>query len=354
MAKLLVVNIPYVGHINPTLGLVKGLVEDGHCVDYICAEEWRNKIETTGARLIPYINYSNIPTSDERTLRCYMSAYTTALMVGEKYDLIIYEMFFYLGYTLAKQLKKPVIRLFSSHALNDNVIEDMFLISSRLNHLPVISNIRRKSARLSWHTDILSLWITRKEKDRFFEIARCIPELNIVYTTKEFQDRGEEFDNRFKFVGSSITKRKEDSSSTWEFPFLEENKPLIYISMGTVYKRGAIFYKKCIRAFKNENYNVIISAGKRLNLNQIGKTPPNIKVFSSVPQLEILQKASLFITHGGMNSISEAIYYKVPMIVIPNRSDQPLNAVRVEQVGIGKKQKVQLQRENLENLLEIY
>ncbi|MEZ4726485.1 MAG: glycosyltransferase [Caldilineaceae bacterium] len=55
----------------------------------------------------------------------------------------------------------------------------------------------------------------------------------------------------------------------------------------------------------------------------------------SVPQLEILQRAALFITHGGMNSTSEALLYGVPVIVVPQHGDQFLVASQVAEVGAG-------------------
>ena len=46
--------------------------------------------------------------------------------------------------------------------------------------------------------------------------------------------------------------------------------------------------------------------------------------------------ADVFVTHGGMNSVSEALFYGVPMVVIPLVSDQPVNARCVERLGVGK------------------
>ena len=54
-----------------------------------------------------------------------------------------------------------------------------------------------------------------------------------------------------------------------------------------------------------------------------------------MPQLELLQYADVFVTHGGMNSSSEALYYGVPLVVIPVTGDQPLVAKRVNEVGAG-------------------
>ncbi|MGW6084466.1 nucleotide disphospho-sugar-binding domain-containing protein, partial [Bacillus subtilis] len=55
-----------------------------------------------------------------------------------------------------------------------------------------------------------------------------------------------------------------------------------------------------------------------------------------VPQLEILKRASLFVTHGGMNSTSEGLYFETPLVVIPMGGDQFVVADQVEKVGAGK------------------
>lgn len=66
MAKILMVNLPYAGHTNPTLPLTKCLVERGHEVGYIHAPEWRDKIEKTGANFIPYLTTQSVYLSRKR------------------------------------------------------------------------------------------------------------------------------------------------------------------------------------------------------------------------------------------------------------------------------------------------
>ena len=68
----------------------------------------------------------------------------------------------------------------------------------------------------------------------------------------------------------------------------------------------------------------------------LGTIPRNFIVQEFVPQLELLQRTALFITHGGMNSVSEALYYGVPLVVIPQSADQNLVGQRIEQLGAGK------------------
>lgn len=66
-------------------------------------------------------------------------------------------------------------------------------------------------------------------------------------------------------------------------------------------------------------------------------------VYNYVLQLEVLQRADVFITHGGMNSSSEGLYFDVPLVVIPVTGDQPIIAKRVEELGAG----LQLDRKQL-------
>ena len=60
-------------------------------------------------------------------------------------------------------------------------------------------------------------------------------------------------------------------------------------------------------------------------------------IYDYVPQLRVLKMADVFVTHGGMNSVSEALVYGTPMVVIPFVSDQPVNASCVERLGIGRR-----------------
>ena len=68
--NILMINLPFAGHTNPTLSLTKKLVEKGHHVTYINAPEFSEKISATGARFIPYIDYPEHPSEDEKKKRC--------------------------------------------------------------------------------------------------------------------------------------------------------------------------------------------------------------------------------------------------------------------------------------------
>jgi UDP:flavonoid glycosyltransferase YjiC (YdhE family) len=84
--------------------------------------------------------------------------------------------------------------------------------------------------------------------------------------------------------------------------------------------------------------------------------PPNLRRAAFIAQPRLLQQAAVLVTHGGLNTIKEAILCEVPMLVIPGKWDAPGNAARVEFHGIGllgsRRARVRTLREQLTRLLE--
>lgn len=157
------------------------------------------------------------------------------------------------------------------------------------------------------------------------DIVRNDNETNtIVYTSKEFQPCADSFSDRYCFVGPSIRRAEEEIKKTAQ--------KLIYVSMGTVIKEKEI-YRNCVAAFRNTGYQVIISLGA--SENEDLELPENIQVYRSVDQMAVLSKADVFLTHCGMNSASEALYYEVPLICFPQTPEQGAVAKRVEELGAG-------------------
>lgn len=148
----------------------------------------------------------------------------------------------------------------------------------------------------------------------------------IVYTSKEFQPCADTFSDKYCFIGPSIRPIEQEIEKTAE--------KLIYISMGTVMKHKEI-YKNCVEAFRDTDYQVVISLGANAKVD--AHLPDNIKAYASVDQIAVLSSADVFLTHCGMNSVSEALYYEVPLILFPQTPEQGAVAKRVEELGAGIK-----------------
>lgn len=116
---------------------------------------------------------------------------------------------------------------------------------------------------------------------------------------------------------------------------IKEKTQDIYISTGSIISNKE-YLCKCIEALALFESEIYVSGGKIAEeLREKYRNNKKIHIYDFAPQIELLKKCKLFITHGGMNSICESIYCETPMIVIPFINDEYLNAKMVEENGIG-------------------
>jgi len=157
--------------------------------------------------------------------------------------------------------------------------------------------------------------------------------LRIVFLPKEWQPAGHALDNSYLFVGPSILPR--DGESDFPFDQLSDKLPILYISLGTVVSNQPTFFQLCLEAFGGQSWQVVLSVGKQMDRAALGPVPDNFLVAPYVPQLEILPRTHAFVTHSGMNSTMESLYYGVPMIAIPQDTEQMITARRIAHMGLG-------------------
>ena len=317
--KILFINLPYYGHVVPTIGLVQELIKQGCEVTYLMPFDWIDKIADSGAKFYGYQNHKQLSEQIK-------NAYAAAESIIEQFDFVIYEQFFFLGKHLAEKYQKPVARVFTAPVTNKKLMEEFITSKGPL------SIFKHKWIARAFTKDIAKN-IPMKTDNWLDEIVQNPPELNLVYTLREYQPYEEEFpDEQYKFLGPSIYGRKIDG-----FDFVKGERPVVYISLGTVIKGAVSFFQNCVDAFRGENMDVIISVGQKFDVRKLKGVPSNVHIYKSVPQLDVLKIADVFVTHGGMNSVSESLVYSTPMVVIPFVSDQPVNARCIEKLGIGKK-----------------
>ena len=102
--------------------------------------------------------------------------------------------------------------------------------------------------------------------------------------------------------------------------------------MGTI-NQNRQFYRNCINVLSKTDWQVIISMGT--NTDHFDHLPDNIKVYDSVDQMAVLSIADAFLTHCGMNSASEGLYFGVPLVLFPQTPEQDAVAKRTEELGAG-------------------
>ncbi|MBX4266690.1 macrolide family glycosyltransferase [Clostridium estertheticum] len=348
MKRVLFINVFGDGHINPTIGLVKELINRGEKVTYIAGEEFREKIEKAGATFIghksmgfpknfgppngeaPHKMPGNVepPFKMIDTLKEMIEEIIEAtLNSSEKFDYIIYDSMFFLGNEVGRILKVPAISSVTTFAMNEdtNVLGgETKEMASKIQGFSNSPLYKEFAAHLQEKYGI--------ELPDLSTVFNGSGMINIVYTSKYFQIHGESFDERYKFIGPSIADRNEDIDFSLEN---NDKKKLIYISLGTIFNNSIDFYESCFKAFGNMDAKIIMSVGKNTEISDFKSIPSNFIVRNYVPQLKVLKQTDVFITHAGMNSTSEGLYYDVPLVLIPQTIDQPAVANRVAQLGAG-------------------
>ncbi len=320
MATFVFLNLPLYGHVNPTLAVAQELVQRGQQVFYYLTEEFRASVQATGATFRPYeskINNSapaigyNFSISVLGSMLEEEVNYVLPQVIDrvrtDRPDVIVYDFLCAWGREVVEELRIPAVSTRGTYASN--------------NHFNLSEQVAKSMG-------------SNVAPSPFFDKMRqwqSVP--NIVFIPRFFQPAGETFDEQYLFVGPPILPRYQ----TIAFPFdkLESERPLLYISLGSIVTNQLAFYQSCFEAFGEQPWQVVLSIGKETDLAQLGSVPKNFLLSSYVPQLEILPRTQVFVTHAGTISVMESLYFGVPMVLIPQQFEQQWHARRTVDLGAG-------------------
>ncbi len=338
MAKILIFNVPAYGHVNVTLPMTRELIQRGHEVIYYCTEQFEPVIKKTGATFRSYPeaglssqvisklahNLANI-SALLTNVSCILTDFVIKEIQHEAPDLVIYDIITLWARIGAIVTNTPTVATYSMMILEgvDGLFDKRILLGTIVDAIPNIPKL---------------LWNRHKLAQAYGQDTVKFPlfpsrgDLNLVFLPREFQMDTSFIDSSFCFVGASINPALRDEPP---LSLTTDNHPLIYISLGTVNNDNLAFYQQVINIFADKPVKVILSIGKQVQIDDLGVIPDNIHVFDSVPQLQVLNMADVFVTHGGMNSIQEAIYFGVPMVVFPQQTEQLVNGRRIQEIGAG-------------------
>ena len=347
MAKIVFFCIPAFGHTNPTLQVVKELISQGHQVIYYSYNLLKEKIENTGAKFISCDDYDmeqKLSKEDTSRLGSDLAFSTkilvdTTLALDEKVctemkqiqpDCIVADSMAIWGKFIALKLGIPFVSSTTTFAFNQHSAKIMKQSFGQVVKMIISMGKIQK--------EIIRLQNKGYPVNNVLDIIQNDENTNtIVYTSQEFQPESKTFSDKYEFVGPSIIPAKSEIT--------KNRKYLIYVSMGTVINKQEKFFMNFIKAFQNkEDFQVIISTGKAINIEDFiqnyekkskSQFPQNIQMEQTVDQIAVLSKTDVFVSHCGMNSVNESLFYKVPLVMIPQTTEQKGVANCVNQVGAG-------------------
>ena len=319
--------------------MVTELIARGHQVWYYSYTQLKEKIESTGATYVSCDDYDmEQKLSPKETARIGKDlAFSTKILVETTLalddkvcsdmesldpDCIVADSMALWGKAVARKLGIPFISSTTTFAFNQHSARIMKQgVGELLKMLFSMPKVSKEIQRLQKKGYPIKTILDMIQNDNDTH--------TIVYTSPEFQPCSETFSDKYAFVGPSIRLAMETIEKT--------SSKLIYISMGTVNNDLMPIYQACISALANTDYQVIMSVGNRISLSAFGETPKNIMIRPHVDQIAVLQKADVFVSHCGMNSVNESLYYGVPLVMLPQTAEQRGVAERVYQLGAGLK-----------------
>ncbi|OOP62527.1 hypothetical protein BMF89_09575 [Arthrobacter sp. SRS-W-1-2016] len=356
--------LPAAGHVNPTLPVVAELVRRGHRVTYATSAKYAKAVESAGAAFFPSGEdlaaflpprersaeggpapvegapapspmtgmFAGMPSGMmsgllERILKGAREEFPALLarLAQDPPDGVAYDAMTLSGKMAAAKLALPDIALLPSYATNEH-----FSMRDLMPGPPP--------------PGMVEAWKQVGQKIHDFAAEHGVghlqfmggppASLNISFIPREFQPSGETFDARFHFVGPCLGLRGNEEA--WQ-PRVKDS-PLLFVSLGTTpLNDRPDFFRMCLEGFAGTEWQVAMAIGERVEESELGDIPENFEVRPFFPQLEVLPHASAFLSHTGMNSTMEALYFGVPLVAFPLQPEQGANARCVEDLGLGRR-----------------
>ncbi|MFE6995595.1 nucleotide disphospho-sugar-binding domain-containing protein [Microbacterium sp. NPDC057659] len=329
MSVLFVATMPASGHVNPLLPVLSRLTAAGTRVVAAGTEEFAARIRASGAEFVPYpagvLESSDIAEATQSGSS--VAVIVRVLKATEAFAPFVAEQ--------AKQASATAI-LHDSNALWGR-------IGARLAGLPTVSFmttilIGTSAIRaLSLRESMAETWPTmrslpaavsgRRELVRMFgkglvPSTPMLPlrgDLTIFPVPRDLQGPDDRLDDTCVFVGPTADAGAPADLDDGLRAFIEGPDPMILVSLGTLHAAGEEFFEACAAALGDLPVRVVLATGRG---DLATALPANVLALPRVPQTDLLARADVFVTHGGMNSALEGIAAGVPLVVVPQQVEQ--------------------------------
>jgi len=305
-------------------------------VDYATEAEFSEAVLDAGARWVPLPPLDPFvpPAQVDRDviafwLRHYFRAMRATYPVlrvhcrTDRPDAVCYDVTNWPARLVAVELGLPAVRCIPNLAENAAYSLDEQLMAGLDSGHPEIAALAADCARFSDECGVeLDIAGT-------MDVTEA---LNLVFVPREFQPEGDSFDDRFRFLGPLLGRREQ--REPWSPP--DPDRPVLFISLGTIFTDRPEFYRTCIDAFGDSPWQVAMTLGE-MDPAALGPIPHNVDVRARFPQPAVLRHADAFVSHAGMKSTMEALFYGVPLITVPQMPEQVANADRIVELRLGER-----------------
>jgi len=322
------------GHVTPMLGLAAELVARGHDVVFAAPGEYEKGVAASGADFYRVrstwesLGRDAIPQMHGREMVRAMGLLLdeTKSMVEQladmsRPDLVVHDgTLGWWGRILAHRWAVPSIETWPNFVGNEHWNMSRYVRLNPLSPRFLLTMLRiGRYVRSEGISDVGAF------------MQGHLANARIVALPQSFQPRGETFSDH-DFVGPIIADRS--FQGEWNAPAQE--LPVVLVSLGTAYNNRPEFFRMVAESARERPWHVVMAVGDQVRTDDLGELPQNVEVHQRVPQLAVLGRAKVFVTHAGMGSALESLAADVPMIAVPQMAEQRANADRIRELGLGE------------------
>lgn len=349
MMTALLLTGPMAGNVHPTLPVVGELTRRGHRVVHLTTSEFAEATAAFGASARTYS--SAVASLDPAEVFAFEDPMLPHLLLLKENlqvqkaaeaviedappDVIIYEETpCFAAKLLADRWNRPTVRISVGFATNDKYsLYDDFADASGIPGPRTLDSFRSAMAELlrtrCMERDLEEFWYSVADRDEDFWSG--IADQNLVLIPRSFQFEGDTFDDRYLFVGPALEGRDD----RWTPPV---DRQVLLISLGTNFNNHPEWFRTCVQAFADSSWHVVITVGSRLDPSELEPLPDNIEAHSWLSHFAVLEHARICVTHGGMGTVMQSLYWGTPMVAVPNYAfDVTPMARRIEELGLGRR-----------------
>lgn len=344
------------GHLNPLITLSRQLVARGHKVTLFHDAELEARICSQGLAFVSIATSRDHSREDTRAGRRHKPSSAIPLLryrirrtvadmerflretpralTRAGVDALIIDELALAGPTLSEMLRLPYFVISTSLPHNfgwsapSRIAPPKSILTRVQNALLEISVFRMRGP-------------VRRRLDRFRrqaalgpirEVRNSFPELAHITQLPECLDfPRSDLSPNFHYTGPFVD---ETARLSMAFPWDQlDGRPVIYASLGTTLKSEPATFRLIAEACDGLGVQLVISLGGRRDPDIFHDLPGKPLVVRDAPQLELLKKAEIVITHAGPNTVFETLMQGKPMIAIPKTLDQPAIAARLARFG---------------------
>jgi len=354
MKRLGIFSAPGTGQLNPSIALGRELQRRGHTVVIFQMPSAGPLVSTAGLgfRALTKTRAARSPVATVRaparrldTLRVLRTHMQHVLEFGaaaarrEQLDGVIVDQFDFAAGSVAEHLGLPFVTACFSPPLWLDALVPPFIIGSGFSR-SIAARVRNIVANLGVAA-LLAPFISRINGWRHRKALppiRRVKDLWSPLASVTQLPRAMDFPRQHLEASCYHTGPFHDRSGRWktDFPWDKlDGRPLVYVSLGTVQNGTPAAFAQIAAACGKLDVQMVLSTGGRLPPEAIGPVASNHLVVYFAPQVELLSRATVAVTHGGLNSTLEALMQGVPLLALPITDDQPGVAARIAWTGVG-------------------